>query len=214
MDALLAGLGLGLGSGVAPGPLLALVIAATLRGGFPAGLGVAVAPLLTDLPIIVLSVSVLSTLPPTVLGAAAVVGGLVVAWFGVESMRAAAGVDTAPAADPSTSLSPGRALRQGAIANLTNPSPWLFWLSAGGALLVTSARSSTGSAAAFLVGFYVMLVGSKALVAWGVAAGRHRLTARRYRVVLAASGALLVGLGLALTATAAIGLGADVSPTS
>jgi threonine/homoserine/homoserine lactone efflux protein len=198
VDALLAGLGLGLGSGVAPGPLLALVVAATLRGGFPAGVRVALAPLLTDLPIIVLSLTVLSRFPPLGLAVMAIVGGLVVCWFGVESLREARAADPVHDAAGAPAMSPGRARRQGALANLTSPAPWLFWLSAGGAVLVSSYRGSPWAAVAFLAGFYVALVGTKAAVAWGVAAGRHRLTPSRYRALLAASGLLLLGFGVLL----------------
>jgi threonine/homoserine/homoserine lactone efflux protein len=203
VESLLAGLGLGLGSGVAPGPLLALVVAATLRGGFPAGVRVALAPLLTDLPIIVLSLTVLSRVPTSVLAVVGAVGGLVVCWFGVESLRAARVADPTVEVSGMPELTPARALRQGALANLTSPSPWLFWLTAGGAVLVSSARTSVWSAAAFLIGFYVMLVGTKALVAWGVAAGRHRLTRHRYRLLLGGSGVLLLCFGVLLVVQAA-----------
>ena len=47
-----AGLLLGLSGGLAPGPLLTLVASETLRHGARAGISVALAPLLTDAPII------------------------------------------------------------------------------------------------------------------------------------------------------------------
>ncbi|MEZ5116279.1 MAG: LysE family transporter [Candidatus Nanopelagicales bacterium] len=204
MEALLAGLALGLGSGVAPGPLLVLVVSATLRGGFPAGLRVALAPLLTDVPIILLSLTVLSALPDRALAALGVVGGVVVGWFGVDSLRAARGADPATEAAAAAPLSTSSALRQGALANVTNPAPWLFWLTAGGTVLVAAWRESPGDAVAFLVGFYLMLVGVKVLLAWGVAAGRHRLSARHYRVILAGSGVLLLVFGAVLAVRGAL----------
>ena len=59
MEDLVVALTLGLAAGVSPGPLLALVVSATLERGFGAGLRVASAPLVTDLPIILACVSVL-----------------------------------------------------------------------------------------------------------------------------------------------------------
>ena len=50
-----AGTLLGLASGFAPGPLLVLVVAETLRHDVRAGIKVAIAPLITDVPIIVVS---------------------------------------------------------------------------------------------------------------------------------------------------------------
>lgn len=56
---LLTGVLLGLSSGLAPGPLLALVASETLRHGVRAGVRVALAPLITDLPIILTTILLL-----------------------------------------------------------------------------------------------------------------------------------------------------------
>ena len=77
MDAFLAGLILGFGSGIAPGPLHALVVPTTLHSGRRAGILVALAPLTTDLVIIVLSLAVLTAPPPAVVAALGLVGALV-----------------------------------------------------------------------------------------------------------------------------------------
>jgi len=53
---------LGLSAGLAPGPLLALVISETILHDIRAGIKVALAPLVTDLPIIVLTIFILSRL--------------------------------------------------------------------------------------------------------------------------------------------------------
>ena len=59
----LLGLSLGLGAGLAPGPLLALVIRSSLQDGIAAGVRVAFSPLLTDVPIIVVAVLLAASLP-------------------------------------------------------------------------------------------------------------------------------------------------------
>ncbi len=53
---------LGLSAGLAPGPLLTLVISETLQHDIKSGIRIAMAPLITDLPIILLSLFVLSKL--------------------------------------------------------------------------------------------------------------------------------------------------------
>jgi threonine/homoserine/homoserine lactone efflux protein len=53
---------LGLSSGFAPGPLLTLVISETLRHDMKAGVKVALAPMITDLPIIILTLFIFSKL--------------------------------------------------------------------------------------------------------------------------------------------------------
>ncbi|MGB2681816.1 MAG: LysE family translocator, partial [Candidatus Competibacter sp.] len=58
----LSGLMLGLSGGLSPGPLLALVASESLRHGVGAGIKIALAPLLTDLPIILATLLVLEPL--------------------------------------------------------------------------------------------------------------------------------------------------------
>lgn len=76
---------LGLSAGLSPGPLTTLVISETLLYNIRAGVKVALAPLITDLPIIVLSVLILSQLSgfQNILGVIALVGGLVVLFMGL-----------------------------------------------------------------------------------------------------------------------------------
>ena len=50
-----AGAALGLSAGFSPGPLLTLVLTETLHHGVKAGIRVALAPMITDAPIIVLT---------------------------------------------------------------------------------------------------------------------------------------------------------------
>ncbi|MES9860524.1 MAG: hypothetical protein ABW157_19515 [Candidatus Thiodiazotropha sp. LLP2] len=55
-----AGIVLGLSAGFSPGPLLTLVISETLQHDIRAGIKVAVAPIITDLPIIIFSLFIIN----------------------------------------------------------------------------------------------------------------------------------------------------------
>ncbi|MDH3730618.1 MAG: LysE family transporter, partial [Acidimicrobiia bacterium] len=137
MTELITAFTFGLGAGVAPGPLQAMVITSTLQRGFGAGWRVAMGPLITDTPIIALSIAVLSSLPESALNGMAVAGGLVLVGLGVWSIRteAAEATEHEPVA--------GRAdLVRGAVVNLLNPHPWIFWLGAGAPLVVGAWRRS------------------------------------------------------------------------
>jgi len=192
VDALLLGLSLGLGAGLAPGPLLALVIRSTLQDGIAAGIRVAFSPLVTDIPIIVLAVVVASSLPESALGALGIVGGCFVIWLGVEAIRESpAPVDAAVGA-----ARPQRDLLRGALTNALSPHPWVFWITVGAPIL---AEQTTGGGVLFLVAFYLLLIGSKVAIAGVVSAGRERLLqGRGYAIVLRASAVLLLGTGLLL----------------
>ena len=85
-----AGLVYGLSAGFSPGPLLALVISQTLKHGMREGVKVALAPLITDLPIILVSLLVLTRLTDfkTVLGVISIIGGVFVAYLAYGNFRA------------------------------------------------------------------------------------------------------------------------------
>ena len=89
MQFLLAGLGLGFGAGLAPGPLQALVISVALSRGFAAGARVAASPLVSDVVVIVVSLLVVRSIPDQVVAVLGVVGGVFVVWLGIEAVREA-----------------------------------------------------------------------------------------------------------------------------
>lgn len=192
MRYLLLGLALGLGAGLAPGPLMALVFQVTLRRGLAAGLRVAAAPLLTDAPMIVVCVLVLNTLPRDGLLVFGVIGGAYVIWLGVEALRQAEEPEAAPGART------GSDLRRGMLTNVLSPHPWLFWIAVGGPLLVTALRHSVGFGALLVVGMYAALVGTKSAIACSVAVARRRVNQRTLDRASRFSGVLLVGTGLYL----------------
>ncbi len=59
---LFMGMVLGLSAGLSPGPLLALVISETVSKGLGAGIRIALAPLVTDLPVVAISFLLVSGL--------------------------------------------------------------------------------------------------------------------------------------------------------
>ena len=175
MDAVALGLALGLGAGLAPGPLTAVLVAATLDRGFAAGARVALAPLVTDVPIVALCVLVLQGLPDEVLAGLSVAGAVFVAYLAVDALRADEAMPARASAD----------LRRGALVNALSPHPWLFWITVGGPILADAAASSAAAAVGFVVAFYALLVGSKLAIAGLVAAGRRDSWRRAVRPVSA-----------------------------
>lgn len=188
------GLSMGLSAGISPGPLLALVVTASLRSGLAGGLRVAFAPLITDLPIITLAVLLAGSLPPEALRWVGTVGGLVVIWMGVETLRSARKAILPE--DSQAGADPRRELWRGVVANALNPHPYLFWATVGGPALVSSWRISPWHSLAFVLAFYIMLLGSKVAVAWLVSRRAGALSQTWYRRVLAGCGLLLLGMGL------------------
>ncbi len=178
LESLGTGLLFGLSAGLAPGPLLALVIAQTLRFGAGHGARVALAPLITDLPIVVASV--------LLVGSAASLGGVtaIISLAGAVFVASMA-MDTWRAAPPDTTteadVDAPRSWTRGVLVNLLSPHPYLFWLLVGAPTLVASTTAAgVGGGAAFIAGFYGSLVGSKVTLAL-LTARAGRLTSGRGR---------------------------------
>lgn len=195
LAALFTGASLGFSAGISPGPLTTLLLTSTLARGFRAGLRVAVAPLITDLPIIVISLLIFSVLPPLLEFGLTLGGGVLLVYLGVETLRDSRDAHLDLTSDPDALH---QDLWRGVLVNLISPHPWLFWLSVGSPFLISAWRSDAGVAVFFLVGFYLLLVGSKIAIAWGVAGTRHLLNDRWYSMLLQVSGLLLLVFALLL----------------
>jgi threonine/homoserine/homoserine lactone efflux protein len=174
----LAGVAFGLSAGLMPGPLLTLVIAQTLRYNAAEGMKVALSPLVTDIPIVLGSLFVLSRLTSfgLVMGAVSLVGALYVSYL------ARATWQSRPSPRRVVDENP-RSLRKGALANFLNPHPYLFWATVGAPFIFRSG-SEWLVPAAFLVGFYVCLVGSKVSIAFMVGKSRNLLNSKWYAAVM------------------------------
>jgi threonine/homoserine/homoserine lactone efflux protein len=125
------------------------------------------------------------------LGVISIVGGVVVMHMGYAGLRRGAG-DTASVSQPS------RSLRKGVIVNLLSPHPYIFWLSVGGPITVRAAESNLSFAVTFVSLFYVLLIGSKVVVAWIAAKSRPFLRGRTYDLTVRGLGVLLCLFALVL----------------
>jgi len=183
---------LGASAGLAPGPLMALVLREALRHGAGAGARVALAPLLTDAPIIAAAVLIgsVAAAGSPLLTALSFIGGGYLLVLALQTMRS-----RAPAA--AGAPAPG-SLREAMLANALNPAPYLFWIGVGVPLLDDALAAGWPLVAAFLVVFYTGLVGGKVLLALIAARGRRHLAGRWYPVMMRLLGAMLAGMGVLL----------------
>ncbi len=193
----LRGAALGISAAASPGPLQTLLISETLLGGLRRGIRVTLAPLVTDLPIIVLVLLVLSRLPPMLVRASSIAGGLFVLYLALglwRQWRASAARDVVEADSESAGWA---GLRRAAVLNWLNPNPYAFWLLVSGPILADALGRSTLHGAAFLSGFYGIFIGgmSGIVVLFDQA---RRLGPRVVRGLLLLSIVILVVFGAAL----------------
>lgn len=172
---LVAGATLGLWAGVSPGPMLALVVTQTLRHGAGEGMKVAVAPILTDLPIIVAFLYLVTRLPHEELfvGGLSLAGGVLVAWLGVGALRQGP-------VELNLDRSPPRSLVKGVLVNAMNPHPYVFWLTVGVPTMLKAHETGVGAAVAFGVAFFAVIIGAKMGVALVVSQSRAFLRGAAY----------------------------------
>ncbi len=184
---------LGLSAGMAPGPLLALVVSETLQHGVKSGIKVALAPIITDFPIILLTIWVLKRLTHVdeLLGIIALLGGSVILKMGIDCLR-----QQAPNLKPIPTQS--RSLAKGVLANTLNPQPYLFWLTVGATLIFEAAIVGKTAVIAFIGSFYLLLVGSKVVLALIVGQSRAFLSGRIYLYTLRFLGLCLIFFALTL----------------
>ena len=187
------GIVLGLAAGLSPGPLLMLVISETLRHGTRSGMKVALAPIITDLPIILVTLFLLVKVSGyhSILGAISLAGGLFVLFMGYESLRMQAVELALPKEQP-------RSLRKGVLTNLLSPHPYLFWITVGAPILTRSLSVGLPAFFAFICCFYLSLVGAKIVLAVAVGKSRAFLSSRLYLYAMRFLGLLLMLLAVML----------------
>lgn len=190
--ALTAALILGITGGLTPGPLLTFVISQTLRHGAREGMKVAAVPLLTDSPVIVLSLLMLGFLQRanSILGVVGVIGALYLLYLARETWRAKPPVAVGVSEQP-------RSILRGIGVNLLNPNPYVFWFTLGTPTLLTAYREGVAPAIAFLALFFALLVGCQMLVALLIARSRSHVIGHWYVVAMR-------GLAIVLVAFAAL----------
>jgi threonine/homoserine/homoserine lactone efflux protein len=151
----LQGAALGFSAALAPGPFQTYLISETLTGGWRRGAPIAFAPLITDLPIILLSLYLLDKLPEDFLRVITLAGGafvLYLAWRLWENWRKGT---------QELNLEPGAtrsSFWRGALTNLLGPGPYLFWALVSGPILLSALQVSILAGAAYLVGFYGVMI--------------------------------------------------------
>ena len=178
---------LGLSAGFAPGPLLALVVSETLQHDMKAGVKVALAPILTDLPIIVFTLFILAKLSRFhhILGIISIIGACFLLYLGIKNIQTK-GVQI------NISTSAPKSLQKGILVNALSPHPYLFWFSVGGPTTIKAMAVSLPAALFFIGSFYVLLVGSKIFLAVLVGKSRSFLQGNTYVLTMRLLGVVLI----------------------
>ena len=120
------GLSLGITAGLSPGPLMALMISETIRGGMTKGIKVSLAPLFTDIPLILAIMFILKHIKELnlLLGVISLIGSSFLFYFGYRDIKTVS-------VHLHQSQVKSKSFEKGLFTNLLNPHPYIFWFFIG-----------------------------------------------------------------------------------
>jgi threonine/homoserine/homoserine lactone efflux protein len=187
---ILQGIGYGLTAAAQPGPLQTYLISQTLIKGWKRTLPAALAPLLSDGPIIALSLLILSQVPLWLQRFLHIAGGLFVLYLAYSAYK------TWKFFDPAIPhIETEQSILKAALINTLNPNPYIFWSLVTGPILVTGWRETPASGLGFLGGFYATMILGLSVVIIGFGSARQ-LGPKIIRALLGISAITLFCFGL------------------
>jgi threonine/homoserine/homoserine lactone efflux protein len=188
----LQGATLALTAAVMPGPFQAFLLSRSLSSGWKRTLPAALAPLVTDGPILALVLLILTHAPLWFLEALRIAGGIFILLLAKGVYRT---LKTPAAATGSFNKAPAKNLFSAVAINALNPNPYIFWSVVGGPLVLSGWRETPWAGAGFLSGFFGTFIASLAIliVLFGTAG---RLDPRSAKVLYIVSMVALTGFGL------------------
>lgn len=150
------GLILGGTAAAQPGPLLAYLLSHTINHGWRRTLPAAFAPLLSDGPIVLLVILVLTRSPDWSLQLLRIFGGLFLLYLAYEAFKSYRTAETTTAQSVQVTH---KGLLNAAMMNLLSPNPYIFWATIAGPIAIAGWRQSPGNGISFVLGFYFTLIG-------------------------------------------------------
>lgn len=189
---LVQGIGYGLAAASQPGPFQTYLISQTLTRGWRRTLPAALAPLVSDGPIILICVLVLSQVPDWLQRVLYIAGGSFILYLSYGSFTAWKNFQSKMDAPASTET---QSVLKAALMNALSPGPYIFWTLVTGPILLRGWRELTLNGIGFLLGFYITLVTSLVVIilVFGTAA---KMGPKVNKSLLGISSAALLCFGL------------------
>jgi len=189
---LIQGIGYGFAAAVQPGPFQTYLISQTLSKGWRLTLPAALAPLISDGPIIVVALVVLSQVPLWFQRFLYIAGGLFILYLAYSAFVAWRNYDKSGVV---TDSSGRQSVVKAAMMVALSPGPYIYWSLVTGPILLTGWREAPANGLGFLVSFYATIVLSLSgiIVMFGTA---RQLGPKVNRALLGASAITLVCFGL------------------
>ena len=152
---LISGVTYGFAAAVSPGPLSMYLMSQAVSRGWRKALPVAFSPLITDGPVAVLVLALLSQVPTSLVSYLRVLGGALILYLAYEawkSWRSFNSEDSVAAATASNSL------LKAVLINWLNPNLYIGWSVILGPIVLSGWHRAPANGVAVVVGFYATIV--------------------------------------------------------
>jgi len=176
---------------VQPGPFQAYLFSQSITNGWRKTIPLVFAPLISDLPVIILVLFILTTLPPLVLVVLQCLGGIFLLYLAYKAYKNFRLLNTNNKPD-----TPGYGnLLKAVLVNLFNPNPYLGWSLVMGPMLIRGWNESPQNGIVLIAGFYSsMIIYSAVMVILFSAAGNLGPRVNRIFLVISVIAFLVFGL--------------------
>lgn len=157
---LIQGLGFGLAAASQPGPLQTYLISQALTRGWKKSLVNAFAPLVSDAPIILLCVLILSQVPDWFQTFLYIASGLFILYLAYGTYKTWKNFDENQS-QPESKID---GLPKAVLMNFLSPGPYIFWSLVTGPILVKGWRETPIHGISLLLGFYISFISTLMLI--------------------------------------------------
>jgi threonine/homoserine/homoserine lactone efflux protein len=196
--ALLLGFTVGLTGALVPGPMLFATIEASLKRGWLAGPEVVLGHILIEFVLFTLVLfGAASLVGSGAISAISVIGGLALTVFGlltVKDAKAAASAGISPETSGLKFTSNPVAL--GLITSVSNPYFWIWWLTAGSALVLKTHELGILISVAYILGHWTADLSWFTVVSGSFSRGKALLSQKAHMYILYSCGVFLITFGL------------------
>jgi threonine/homoserine/homoserine lactone efflux protein len=139
---------------VQPGPFQAYLFSQSITNGWRKTIPLVFAPLISDLPVIILVLFILTTVPPAVLGVLQCLGGLFLLYLAFKAFKTLRALSTKDKLDTTGYGN----LFKAVLVNLFNPNPYLGWSLVMGPMMIKGWNDAPRNGIALITGFYISMI--------------------------------------------------------
>jgi threonine/homoserine/homoserine lactone efflux protein len=198
LKVLLLGFTVGLTGALMPGPMLFATIEVSFKKGWTAGPEIFLGHMLVELVLCVLIfLGAASLFGNSAISVIFLMGGLALVVFGLLTVKDARSAASSPKIYLNSSgskLQSSPALI-GLVTSVSNPYFWIWWLTAGGALLLRESELGIISAAAFALGHWTADLSWFTVVSGSISRGKSLFSQKTHIYILYACGLFLIIFG-------------------